>query len=104
MKIPQTKYARSGEVNIAYQIVGDGSEYLIFIPGWCSNVEEVWNIPQLSAWLAQLSMYYQLVLFDKRGTGLSDRVYEQELPDQEQRASDLLAILNSHGINKAALF
>jgi pimeloyl-ACP methyl ester carboxylesterase/AraC-like DNA-binding protein len=104
MRIPQTKYARSGSVNIAYQIFGDGSEYLIFIPGWCSNLEEVWNIPQLSAWLRQISIHYKLVLFDKRGTGLSDRVYEQDLPNQDQRASDLLAVMDNHGIKKAALF
>ena len=104
MQIPQTKYARSGDVNIAYQVFGDSSEYLIFIPGWCSNLDEVWNIPQLSAWLKQISIHYKLVLFDKRGTGLSDRVYEQSLPNQDQRASDLLAVMNAHGIKKAALF
>ena len=104
MQIPPTKYARSGDVNIAYQVFGGGSEYLIFIPGWCSNLDEVWNIPQLSAWLRQISIQYKLVLFDKRGTGLSDGVYEQDLPDQNQRASDLLAVMNSAGIKKAALF
>jgi pimeloyl-ACP methyl ester carboxylesterase/AraC-like DNA-binding protein len=104
MQIPQTKYAKSGDVNIAYQVFGDSPEYLIFIPGWCSNLDEVWNIPQLSAWLKQISIHYKLVLFDKRGTGLSDRVYEQDLPDQNQRAGDLLAVMNSHGIKRAALF
>jgi pimeloyl-ACP methyl ester carboxylesterase/AraC-like DNA-binding protein len=104
MLIPQTKYARSDNVNIAYQVIGEGSEYLIFIPGWCSNLEEVWNIPQLSAWLKQIGMHCKVVLFDKRGTGLSDRVYEQDLPDQSQRASDLLTVMNALGIKQASLF
>jgi pimeloyl-ACP methyl ester carboxylesterase/AraC-like DNA-binding protein len=103
MQIPETKYARSGDVNIAYQEIGDAHEYLIFVPGWVSNVEEIWNIPQLSAWLKYLSTFSKLVLFDKRGTGLSDRVSEHTLPTQEQRAEDLLAVMNTIGIKKAAL-
>jgi pimeloyl-ACP methyl ester carboxylesterase len=103
MLIPETKYARIDDVNIAYQVTGSGEEYLIFIPGWCSNVEEVWNIPQLAAWLQCLGTFSKLVLFDKRGTGLSDRVNEHDLPDLEQRVKDLQALMNAIGIKKATL-
>jgi pimeloyl-ACP methyl ester carboxylesterase/AraC-like DNA-binding protein len=101
MLVPKTKYAKSGNVNLAYQIIGNGNDYLIFIPGWVSNVEEVWNIPQLSAWLRYLASFSRLVLFDKRGTGLSDNVNENDLPNLEQRANDLQIIMSAIGIKKA---
>jgi pimeloyl-ACP methyl ester carboxylesterase/AraC-like DNA-binding protein len=103
MQIPETRYAKSGNINIAYQVTGQGPQYLIIVPGWCSNIEECWNIPQLAAWLQYLASFNTLVLFDKRGTGLSDRVHEQELPGQEQRAEDLQAVMQAIGITKAAL-
>ncbi|MEM7375548.1 MAG: alpha/beta fold hydrolase [Bacteroidota bacterium] len=101
MPIPETKYAKSGEINLAYQVLGNQGEYLVFIPGWVTNVEECWNIPQLSAWLYYLASMSRLVLFDKRGTGLSDTVNEHDLPDIEQRASDLHIIMDAIGIESA---
>jgi pimeloyl-ACP methyl ester carboxylesterase/AraC-like DNA-binding protein len=103
MQIPETRYAKSGNVNIAYQVTGNGPQYLIIVPGWCSNIEEAWNIPQMAAWLKYLASFNKLILFDKRGTGLSDRVHEQELSGQEQRAEDLQAVMQAIGITKAAL-
>ena len=97
----RTEYAKSGTINLAYQVVGDSGDYLVFIPGWVSNVEECWNIPQLAAWLRYLSSFSRLVLFDKRGTGLSDNVNELDLPNIEQRADDLRIIMSAIGIKKA---
>ena len=101
MIVPKTKYAKSGDINLAYQVVGKSGDYLVFIPGWVSNVEECWNIPQLAAWLRYLSSFSRLVLFDKRGTGLSDNVNELDLPNMEQRADDLRIIMAAIGIEKA---
>lgn len=101
MDTPKTAYAKSGNINLAYQVLGAGEEYLILIPGWVSNVEEAWNVPQLSAWLWYLASFGKLVIFDKRGTGLSDMVNANDLPDTEQRAEDLRIIMSTIGIEKA---
>ncbi|MGW9685096.1 alpha/beta fold hydrolase [Flagellimonas sp. 2504JD1-5] len=101
MLFEKTKYAKSGGTNLAYQIIGKSGDYLVFIPGWVTNIEECWNIPQLAAWLRYLASFSRLVLFDKRGTGLSDHVNESDLPSMEQRAEDLKIILSAIGINKA---
>ncbi|RDY60757.1 alpha/beta fold hydrolase [Flagellimonas nanhaiensis] len=98
---PETKYTRSGDINLAYQVVGQKGEYLVFIPGWVSNIEECWNIPQLAAWLKYLASFSKLVLFDKRGTGLSDTVNENALPNLKQRADDLRIILSAIGVSTA---
>lgn len=101
MITPITKYANSGSVNLAYQQIGDAGAYLILIPGWVTNIEESWNIPQLSAWLRYLASFTRLVIFDKRGTGLSDNVSQDHLPDIKQRAEDLKIIMEAIGIKKA---
>jgi pimeloyl-ACP methyl ester carboxylesterase/AraC-like DNA-binding protein len=98
-----TRYTRSGEVNLAYQVVGDGPVDLVVIPGWVSNLEEGWQTPELAAWLRSLGQFSRLIVFDKRGTGLSDRVDERNLPDLEQRMSDVLAILDAAGSRRAAV-
>lgn len=104
MQTGRTKYARSGGVNIAYQEFGSGDICLIVVPGWISNVEQFTNIPPLAAWVSYLTGFCKLVLFDKRGTGLSDRVNENKLPNMDQRAEDLLAVMKHANIEKAALF
>ncbi len=72
--VPETKYAKSGDVNIAYQIVGSGSIDLVLVPGWLSNIESFWDEPSFVRFLQRLSSFSRVILFDKRGTGLSDRV------------------------------
>lgn len=101
---PQTRYARSGDLHIAYQVVGDAPLDLIFIPGWVSNVEECWEQPGLAAFLERLASFSRLILFDKRGTGLSDRVANDRLPTLEERMDDLRAVLDAAGSEHAALF
>ena len=73
MAAPETRYARSGRVNIAYQIVGEGPFDLIWVPGWVSNIEASWEVPEYARFLGRLASFSRLILFDKRGTGMSDR-------------------------------
>jgi pimeloyl-ACP methyl ester carboxylesterase len=70
---PETKYARSGDVNIAYQVVGKGPLDLVYVPGFVSNLENYWDEPRNAHFLERLASFSRLIWFDKRGTGLSDR-------------------------------
>jgi len=81
--IPQIHYAMCGEVSIAYQVVGNGPRDLIIVPGWMSNIEVFWEEPAVARFLRRLASFSRLILFDKRGTGLSDRV--ATIPDMETR-------------------
>jgi pimeloyl-ACP methyl ester carboxylesterase len=101
---PETRYARSGDVNIAYQVVGEGPLDLVYVPGWVSNIELVWEEPAMAHFLQRLASFSRLILFDKRGTGLSDRVSNDELPTLEQRMDDVRAVLETVGSERAALF
>lgn len=99
-----TRYASSGDVRIAYQKIGNHDDHLLIVAGWVSNVEEVWNIPHLAAWLKYLSTIISVIIFDKRGTGLSDRVSEDNLPCLDTRIQDLLAVLADLKLEKVNLF
>jgi pimeloyl-ACP methyl ester carboxylesterase len=101
---PETRYARSGDVNIAYQATGDGPLDLVYVPGWVSNVELMWEEPAMAHFLERLASFSRLILFDKRGTGLSDRVSNDQLPTLEQRMDDVRAVLEAVGSERAALF
>jgi pimeloyl-ACP methyl ester carboxylesterase len=101
---PETKYAKSGDVYIAYQVVGDGPRDLVFVPPFVSHVELYWEEPSLVRFLNRLASFSRLILFDKRGTGLSDRVAHNALPDLEQRMDDVRAVLDAVGSQGAALF
>ncbi len=101
---PQTRYARSGDVNIAYQVVGSGTLDLVYVMGWVSNLDEFWTEPSYARFLTRLASFSRLILLDKRGTGLSDRVHESELPTLEQRMDDVRAVMDAAGSKQAALF
>lgn len=103
MEPPRTRYARSGDVNIAYQVVGEGPIDLVFVMGWVSNVEYSWREPHYADFLRRLASFSRLILFDKRGTGLSDRVSNTELPTLEQRMDDVRAVMDAAGSKEAAL-
>jgi len=90
-------------VNIAYQIVGSGPIDLVFVPGWVSQVEAVWEEPTHEAFLRRLAGFSRLILFDKRGTGLSDRVSVDRLPTLEDRMDDVRAVMDAAGSERAAL-
>jgi len=95
------KYARSGDVNIAYQVVGDGPIDLVLVLGWVSHLAYVWELPAIAAFLNRLASFSRLILFDKRGCGMSDRVHP--LPTLEQRMDDVRAVMDAAGSAKAAL-
>ena len=99
--IPETRYAKSGEVSIAYQVVGNGPRDLILVPGWVSNIEVFWEEPAVARFLRRLASFSRLILFDKRGTGLSDRL--GTLPDLETRMDDVRAVMDAVGSERAAL-
>jgi len=101
--LPETQYARSGEVNIAYQVVGDAPLDLVFVMGWVSHMEYFWREPRFAKFLMRLASFSRLILFDKRGTGLSDRVPIHELPTLEQRMDDVRTVMEAVGSEKAAL-
>ena len=100
---PETRYAQSGDVNIAFQVVGDGPLDLVYVPGWVSHLEYFWQEPSYAAFLRRLASFSRLILFDKRGTGMSDRVPDSELPTLEQRMDDVRAVMDAVGSEEAAL-
>jgi pimeloyl-ACP methyl ester carboxylesterase/DNA-binding winged helix-turn-helix (wHTH) protein len=102
-EIPKTHYARSGDVNIAYQVVGEGPLDLVFVMGWVSHLDYFWTEPSFARFLRRLSSFCRLILFDKRGTGLSDRVPETALPTLEQRMDDVRAVMDAAGSKQAVL-
>ncbi len=102
MDTPETMYAKSGDVHIGYQVFGNGKIDLVFVPGWVSHIEYAWEDPLFAQGLERLASFARVIWFDKRGTGLSDRV--SELPTLEQRMDDIRAVMDAVGVEKAALF
>ncbi len=101
---PATRYARSGDLSIAFQVVGSGPFDLVLNHGWVSNIDLQWEEPHLAQFLGGLASFSRLITFDKRGVGLSDRVPVNELPTLETRMDDLRAVMDAAGSEKAALF
>lgn len=97
-------YARSGNVSIAYQVTGDAPNDFVYVPGWVSNIEVMWEDPGLARFLTSLASFSRLITFDKRGTGLSDAVAVDELPTLEVRMDDLRAVMDAAGSEKATIF
>ena len=102
--MPETRYARSGDVNIAFQVVGEGPSDIVYVPGWVSNVELMWDDPGLASFLRRLSSFARLITFDKRGTGVSDPVPLDNLPDFDTRMDDLRAVMDAAGSTSATIF
>jgi len=101
--LPETRYAKSGDVRIAYQVIGQGPLDLVFVPGFMSNLDVQWEDPGFTHLLNRLSAFSRLILFDKRGTGLSDRVDNHHLPTLETRMDDVRAVMDAAGSGRAAL-
>lgn len=99
---PKTNYTKSGDFNIAYQVLGNGPIDIVYIPGWVSNIDMMWAEPRLAAFLTRLSIFSRLILFDKRGTGLSDRT--DEYSTLEERMDDINAVMDATHSKKAFLF
>ena len=100
---PTVRYARSDGVNIAYEVVGSGPRDVVFVMGWVSHLEYFWNEPSFARFLNRLASNARLILFDKRGTGLSDPVPVSELPSLEQRLDDVRAVMEAAGSERAVL-
>ena len=103
MARPTTRYAKSGDYSIAYQVVGDAELDLVVVPGFVSHLEHAWENAAYAHFLERLASFSRLILFDKRGTGLSDRVPLKELPDLEQRMDDVRAVMDAVGSKRAAV-
>jgi len=100
---PETRYAASGDVNLAYQVFGAGPVDLVFVMGWVSHLEYFWREPRFAAFLRRLGTMARVLLFDKRGTGLSDRVPLSQMPTLEQRMDDVRAVMEAAGSHRAVL-
>ncbi|HEX8117082.1 MAG TPA: alpha/beta fold hydrolase [Pyrinomonadaceae bacterium] len=103
MRVPETRYALNGDVNVAYQTLGDAPLDLVFVMGWVSHLEYFWREPSFARFLRRLATFSRLILFDKRGTGLSDRVPLDQLPTLEQRMDDVRVVLEAVGSERAAI-
>ena len=99
---PHTRYARSGPVSIAYQVVGEGAIDLVLVPGFVSHVEVAWEEPRLARFLTRLAAFSRLIVFDKRGTGMSDPVPGP--PSMDERMEDIGAVMDAVGSDRAAIF
>ncbi|WP_455372684.1 adenylate/guanylate cyclase domain-containing protein [Limibacillus halophilus] len=101
MDLPATHYAKSGDVYVAYQIFGDGPLDLVFVPGWISHLDIWWDSPITANWLTRFGRFARVIMFDKRGTGLSDRGVA--LPGMEERMDDIRAVMDAAGSERAAV-
>ena len=101
MDTPETRYAMSGDVHIAYQQFGRGSIDLVYVPGWASHIDYAWEEPSVRRFLERLGSFARVVWFDKRGTGLSDKV--AALPILEVRVDDVRAVMDAVGVERAAV-
>lgn len=98
----ETRYAKSGELSIAYQVFGAGEVNLVFIPGWVSNVEHIWTLREFAAFADKLAQFARVILLDRRGTGLSDPVVNP--PTLEERMDDVRAVLDAAGWERAVIW
>ena len=104
MNAPETRYAKTADgVNIAYQVTGDGPVDIVFVMGWTSHIELMWAEPSLALFLGRLATFSRLILFDKRGMGLSDRVSPERLPSLEVRMDDARAVMDAVGSERAVV-
>ena len=102
--MPTTHYTTSDGLSIGYQVFGDGTSDLVYVPGWISNIELMWEDPILASILRRLGTFARVITFDKRGTGTSDRLPPDELPSLEKRMDDVRAVMDAAGSERATLF
>lgn len=100
---PRTQYARNGEVHLAFQTIGEGDLDLLLVDTWVHHVEAVWDFPDFARFLRRLSSFGRLIHFDRRGTGLSDSVPLDQLPDLRTQVGDAVAVLKAAGSEGAAV-
>jgi pimeloyl-ACP methyl ester carboxylesterase len=100
-EVPETQYTKSGDVHIAYQVLGSGPLDVVFVPGFVSHLEHQWDSPRWAHMMHRLASFSRLIMFDKPGTGLSDRF--AAIPTLEQRMDDVRAVLDAAGSERAAV-
>lgn len=100
---PDVAYARSGKAAIAFEVLGDGPVDLVYLPGFINNLEAIWDNPLMARFLDRLASFSRLVIVDRRGSGLSDRFSPEDLPPLEDLADDITAVMDTVGIDRAAL-
>ena len=100
----KTSYAAATAGQIAYQVFGDGLSDLVFVPGWITHLDLQWEEPSLARFLTRLASFSRLIVFDKRGIGLSDRVSADRMPTMEERMDDVRAVLDAVGAERSAVF
>jgi class 3 adenylate cyclase/alpha-beta hydrolase superfamily lysophospholipase len=99
---PETRYARSGDLHIAYQVVGDGPIDLVYVPSWISQVEHYWEEPRVARYFNRIASFSRLIMFDRRGSGLSDPL--PGAPTLEEQMDDVVAVMDAAGSERAAVF
>ena len=100
--VPETRYARAGDVHIAYQVVGSGPIDLVYVPPQLQQVEHLWEEPRVAAFFERIVRFSRLILFDRRGTGMSDPI--ASATTLEDQMEDVSAVLDAVGSRQAALF
>ena len=98
----RTRYAKNGDISVAYQVFGEGDVDLVMVPGFISHIENYWDEPRFAQWLRRLGSFSRVILFDKQGTGLSDR--SSKLPGMDERMDDVRAVMDAVGVEQAAIF
>jgi pimeloyl-ACP methyl ester carboxylesterase len=98
----RTRYAKNGDINVAYQVFGEGDVDLVYVPGFISHIENYWDNPHFARWLRRLGSFSRVILFDKQGTGLSDQA--SKLPGMDERMDDVRAVMDAVGVEQAAIF
>jgi class 3 adenylate cyclase/pimeloyl-ACP methyl ester carboxylesterase len=103
--IPETRYAKTSDgIHIAYQVLGDGPIDLVYIGPWVTHIEYRWELPQYASYLRRMASFSRLIMFDKRGFGMSDPVPADQLPNLETRMDDLRAVVDEVGSDRAVLY
>src|SRR6185369_8022445 len=101
--LPETRYAKLGDLHLAYQVLGEGPPDLLLLDQWFGNVEAQWDVPPVARLRERLASFGRLIMFDKRGTGLSDPIPTAELPTLEAFMADIPAVLDTVGAERVAL-
>src|SRR6186713_1074428 len=104
METPETKYASTAGGSVAYQVIGEGPLDVVFVPWWATNLDVMWEEPSIARFFRRLASFSRLILFDKRGTGVSDALPLSALPSLEQWSDDVGTVMDAAGSERAALF
>jgi class 3 adenylate cyclase len=103
VRLPETRYAKNGDLHIAYQLIGDGAVDVVLLPQWFNNIDSQWDVAPLASFIHRLASFGRVLTFDKRGTGVSDPVAVEALPSIEEWMDDLRTVMDETGIDRAAV-